>query len=51
MTGVRVAGKFRHEDYSKVNEQFLGMIEDIKNVPHRLRSLRKVLKGIAGQGW
>ena len=50
-TGVRIAGKFRHEDYSKINEQFLGMIEDIENVPHRLQSLRKVLKGIAAQGW
>ena len=50
-TGVRIAGKFRHEDYSKINEQFLGMIEEVEKVPHRLQSLCKVLKKIAAQGW
>ena len=51
MTGTRVASKFRHEDYSKINEQFLGMIEDIENVPHHLQNLRKILKSVAMQGW
>ena len=50
-TGVRIAGKFRHEDYSKINEQFLGMIEEVEKVPHCLQSLHKVLKKIAAQGW
>ncbi|KAI5987297.1 hypothetical protein EDD15DRAFT_2372513 [Pisolithus albus] len=49
-TGSFAAVKFRHEGYSKVNEQFLDMISNIENVPHRLRSLRRVLKNIAVQG-
>ncbi|KIK15953.1 hypothetical protein PISMIDRAFT_34874, partial [Pisolithus microcarpus 441] len=50
-TGSFAAVKFRHEGYSKVNEQFLDMISNIENVPHHLRSLRRVLRNIAVQGW
>ncbi|KAI9571217.1 hypothetical protein HD554DRAFT_2169058 [Boletus coccyginus] len=46
-TGAR----FCYEGYSRVNEQFLDMIGNIKQVPHHLQSLKVILKNIVIQGW
>ncbi|KAF8547507.1 hypothetical protein OG21DRAFT_1527113 [Imleria badia] len=49
-TGTFIALKFRHEDYSKGNQQFLEIIDNIDTMPHHLQSLWRALKNIAVQG-